>query len=448
MLRAAAPPFHRRLSLSLRALWPQQQAMATKTKAEDHPNNYVFGDALQRDANLPHSKSPALEFQVRATAGRARAAQMQLPHFLCETPMFMPVGTQGTVKGLTPDMLERCKCHLILGNTYHLGNRPGADAVEQLGGLHKFSGWDRAMLTDSGGFQMVSLLHLAQITEEGVTFCSPADGSSMLLTPEHSIAIQNRLGADILMALDDVVSSVADSPRRFAEATDRTTRWIDRCIAAHSRPQDQSLFAIVQGGLDAALRTKSLADLTARNLPGYAIGGLAGGEDKESFWKVVAQCAPELPAGKPRYVMGIGYPVDIVVCVALGADMFDSVFPTRTARFGVALVDTHGGFIKLKQAQFRDDEQPIDAACPCATCRKYSRAALHNALCHGTPAGASLVSVHNVAYTQNLTRSIREAIAGGTFPAFVQSFMCTQYGAAGCPEWVRNALTHVGIDVP
>lgn len=421
--------------------------MAFALQGTDHPCNYLWGDELQRHPDLPYSKSAALEFQVKATQGRARTAQMKLPHFLCETPMFMPVGTQGTVKGLTPDMLRAARCHLILGNTYHLGNRPGADSVARLGGLHAFSGWPRAMLTDSGGFQMVSLLHLADITEEGVTFQSPVDGSSMLLTPEHSIAIQNQLGADILMALDDVVPSTAVSPARFEEATYRTTRWLDRCIAAHSRPAEQNLFAIIQGGLDPRLRAISLEQLTARNTPGYAIGGLAGGEDKHHFWRIVAQCAAALPADRPRYVMGIGYPVDVVVCTALGADMYDSVYPTRTARFGVALASVDGGVLKLKSAKFAEDTRPLDSSCPCPVCRTYTRAYLHATLCKNLPAGATLVSQHNVAYMQNLTLAMRAAIRDGALPQFVRDFMRQQFPGARYPGWVVDALRHAGIEL-
>ncbi|XP_078441281.1 uncharacterized protein LOC144711223 isoform X2 [Wolffia australiana] len=281
--------------------------------------------------------SMALRFEVIGRFNRARASQLTLPHYVCHTPLFMPVGTQGTIKGLAYNQLEDIGCQIILGNTYHLALRPTAELLDDMGGLHKFMNWDRALLTDSGGFQMVSLLHLADITEKGVTFQSPADGQPMLLTPEESIQIQNKIGADIIMALDDVVKTTITGPR-VEEAMYRTLRWIDRCIAAHQRPHDQNLFGIVQGGLDPVLRDICVKGLVERNLPGYAIGGLSGGEDKDSFWRVVAQCTAALPEDKPRYVMGVGYPLDIVVCSALGADMYDCVYPTRTARFGTALV--------------------------------------------------------------------------------------------------------------
>ncbi|KIZ01392.1 queuine tRNA-ribosyltransferase [Monoraphidium neglectum] len=269
--------------------------------------------------SLPSSVSPALKFQVVAQQGRARTALMTLPHYVVETPVFMPVGTKGTVKGLTTEQLQDLDCHIILGNTYHLGNQPGHELVNSMGGLHGFINWPRGMLTDSGGFQMVSLLHLADITESGVEFQSPVDGSRMLLTPEESMAIQNGLGADIIMQLDDVVPATNVDPQRFEEATYRTTRWLDRCIKAHSRPNEQSLFPIVQGGFDVRLRDISLQQLVERDCPGYAIGGLAGGEGKDVFWRVVAQSTAGLPPGKPRYVMGIGYPLDIVICRWAGA---------------------------------------------------------------------------------------------------------------------------------
>ena len=298
------------------------------------------------------TSASALTFEVLSRFNRARVARMVLPHFVCETPMFMPVGTQGSVKGLTSQQLETLGCQVILGNTYHLENRPGSELVASAGGMHAFMNWRRGMLTDSGGFQMVSLLHLAEITEQGVTFQSPVDGAPMLLTPEHSIGIQNRIGADIIMALDDVVPALEASAARFEEAAHRTLRWIDRCVAAHARPSEQSLFGIVQGGTDARLRQLCLEGLVSRDLPGYAIGGLVGGEDKAAFWRTVAQCAAALPPGKPRYVMGVGYPLDIVVCSALGADMYDSVYPTRTGRFGTALVPE--GTLRLRDAKARE----------------------------------------------------------------------------------------------
>ncbi|ETV99775.1 queuine tRNA-ribosyltransferase, variant [Aphanomyces invadans] len=287
-------------------------------------------------------ESPALKLDVLHTHDRARACDLHLPHGTVHTPIFMPVGTQGTIKGITAEQmaLPPIDCKILLANTYHLALRPGTELLKDVGGLHDFMGWQRNILTDSGGFQMVSLLELAQITEVGVEFQSPVDGTTMLLTPEMSITHQNNIGADIIMALDDVAPSTIQDDARFLEATERTLRWIDRCIAAHKRPESQNLFGIVQGGLDTkpgGLRERCIQGLIDRNLPGYAIGGLAGGEDKTSFWTVVALCAERLPANKPRYLMGVGYPVDLVVCSALGVDMFDCVYPTRTGRFGTAI---------------------------------------------------------------------------------------------------------------
>jgi queuine tRNA-ribosyltransferase len=274
----------------------------------------------------------AMAFKILAECpvSKARAAVMSLPHADVETPVFMPVGTQGTLKGVTPRQLEGLDCRILLANTYHLGNRPGCDVLERVGGLHKFMGWNRALLTDSGGFQMVSLLKLAEITEDGVKFRSPHDDSEMVLTPEYSTQIQNTIGADIIMQLDDVVHS-STTGYRVEEAMWRTLRWLDRCISAHKKPDDQNLFGIVQGGLQPDLRKTCVEEMVKRGLPGYAIGGLSGGEEKDVFWRVVSLCTDLLPRDKPRYCMGVGYSVDLVVCSALGVDMYDCVFPTRTA---------------------------------------------------------------------------------------------------------------------
>eukprot|EP00921_Rhytidocystis_pertsovi_P015084 GHVQ01024125.1.p1 GENE.GHVQ01024125.1~~GHVQ01024125.1.p1 ORF type:complete len:350 (-),score=36.89 GHVQ01024125.1:3107-4156(-) len=290
----------------------------------------------------PIHSDKALSFTLLAKCERARVGILQLPHGPVITPIFMPVGTRGTIKGLTSAQVECLGPSIILGNTYHLANQPGKGVLDACDGLHNFMGWRRNLLTDSGGFQMVSLAKLSTVSEEGVEFESPVDGSLMMMTPERSIEMQNTIGADIMMALDDVVSSTCQDRNRMEEATHRTLRWLDRCIASHKKPQSQNLFGIVQGGLHTDLREISLDGLKSRNLPGYAIGGLSGGEAKDDFWKVVEQCTrPDtgLPEDRPRYLMGVGYPLDIVICVALGCDMFDCVYPCRTARFGTALVD-------------------------------------------------------------------------------------------------------------
>ena len=273
-----------------------------------------------------------LEFEIIAECSttKARTSKMHLSHYTAQTPMFMPVGTQGTMKGLNSQQLIDLDCHVILGNTYHLALRPGQELFDQVGGLHSFMNWPRGLLTDSGGFQMVSLLKLSTLTEQGVEFLSPRDGSPMLLTPERSIEIQNSIGADIIMQLDDVVAPTVE-PARLEEAMHRSIRWLDRCIQAHKHPSTQNLFPIIQGGLNLSWRAYCIQEMTKRNAPGYAIGGLSGGEEKDKFWRVVSHCTDLLPRDKPRYCMGIGYGEDLVVCSALGVDMYDCVFPTRTA---------------------------------------------------------------------------------------------------------------------
>ncbi|KAA8495052.1 Queuine tRNA-ribosyltransferase catalytic subunit 1 [Porphyridium purpureum] len=388
--------------------------------------------------------SPALKFELVAQCSvtRARATVLHLPHHGAETPMFMPVGTQGSVKGLSArQLLEDANVQVLLGNTYHLALRPGGDAMDALGGIHEFTQWPRGVLTDSGGFQMVSLLQFAQITEEGVHFQSPVDGTQMLLTPERSIHIQNQIGADIIMALDDVVSSTTTGPR-VEEAMHRTIRWIDRCIAAHAKKHCQNLFGIVQGGLDLEMRKWCLDELSRRNLPGYAIGGLSGGEEKDKFWRVVAFCTQRLPYDKPRYCMGVGYPIDLVVCVALGVDMFDCVYPSRTARFGTALVST--GLLKIRAKSMETDPRPIDQECSCPVCAKYSRAYLHALTPKDGTVAAQLITLHNICYMTQLMRSARQAIILDKFPQFVRDFMLKQYPRRNYPAWAVEALESVG----
>lgn len=353
----------------------------------------------------------------------------------------MPVGTQGTMKGLTSQQLTELDCQIILGNTYHLGMRPGTVILERAGGLHGFMNWKRALLTDSGGFQMVSLLKLAEITEEGVKFQSPHDGQEMLLTPEKSTEIQNSIGADIIMQLDDVVSSTTKGPR-VEEAMYRSIRWLDRCIMAHKRPTEQNLFAIIQGGLDPELRKTCVREMVKRNTPGIAIGGLSGGEEKSLFWRIVSLCTDLLPKTKPRYVMGVGYAVDLVVCSALGADMFDCVYPTRTARFGTALVPW--GQLHLKHKQYATDLEPIDRECACWTCKHHSRAYI-NSLLGREEVSCHLLTIHNIYYQMQLMRDIRESIKKDKFPEFVCSFMNRMYPDRTFPDWVVEALASVNI---
>jgi tRNA-guanine transglycosylase len=306
--------------------------------------------------------------------------------------------------------------------------------------------WPRGILTDSGGFQMVSLLQLAKITEEGVTFRSPHDGSTMVLTPEVSMHVQNQLGADIMMALDDVVSSTTTGPR-VEEAMHRTIRWIDRCIQAHQRKDQQNLFGIVQGGLDRRLRSICMRELVKRELPGYAIGGLSGGEKKDDFWKVVAQCTTPkygLPSSKPRYLMGVGYAVDLVVCSCLGVDMFDCVYPTRTARFGTALVPE--GCLQLKNARFAQDFRPLDEECKCLVCSNYTRAFLHT-VASKDQIGGQLLSYHNIAYQMRLMREMRQSIVEGDLPDWVRRFFKRQFPEGDYPSWAVDALAVAGISL-
>ena len=397
------------------------------------------------------TESPALRFFLESESGLARASTITLPHGKVDTPVFMPVGTYGAIKGLSPNELESSDAlqpQIILANTYHLGCRPGEDLLRETGGLHKFMRWNRNMLTDSGGFQMVSLLKLLTMNEEGVEFENPEDGSKMLLTPELSMRIQNAIGADIMMALDDVVSSTNDDVNRMMDSAKRTIRWLDRCIAAHSRPTDQNLYAIVQGGLDPSLRDYSLRECISRNLPGYAIGGLSGGEGKDKFWRVVAQCCSSLPRNKPRYLMGVGYPLDIVCCVALGVDQFDCVYPTRTARFGTALVP--GGQLRLTLSKYAEDGRPIQIDCECSTCCHYSRSYL-NSIAGKEPTGAKLITIHNIAFMLSLSRKMRLSIIKNTFPEFVREFITNMFppdSGVRPPTWVKDCLeTGAGITI-
>jgi len=393
------------------------------------------------------TKDSALSFTLMKCDGRARQAVITLPHGPLETPAFMPVGTQGTIKSLTADDTARCGPQLILSNTYHLGCRPGTEVIKKAGGLHKFMGWNRNLLTDSGGFQMVSLLKLAEVTETGVKFAHPETGDLLLLSPEESMRIQNVLGSDIMMALDDVVDAKFPDKERVAEAEERTVRWIDRCIEAHSKPLEQNLFGIIQGGLHEDLRLKNLRSMKERRdkLPGYAIGGLSGGESKKDFWPVVEICTRKdedggLPDDKPRYLMGVGHPLDIVICVAFGVDLFDCVYPTRTARFGTALYD--GGTMRLHQKQYDSQDIPIDADCPCYTCQNYTRKRL-KMMVRKEPAGCQLLSIHNITYMFRLGERMRAAIRNGRYSEFLIDYIKGLYPLEleRCPpSWVRDAV--------
>lgn len=411
-----------------------------KQMTEDSKRPRSVCDTEPAAKRIHKSPDGALTYELAGFDGRARSAVITLPHGEVLTPVFMPVGTYGAMKSVPSHDLEKLGPRIILANTYHVGNRPGPEFLKAFGGLHKFMKWNGNMLTDSGGFQMVSLAKLLSLTEEGVEFESPVDQSKMLLTPELSMGIQNSIGADIMMVLDDVVPSTCEDRDRVKEATERTIRWLDRCIEAHKRPKDQNLFAIVQGGLDEQLRDWSLAETIKRDTPGFAIGGLSGGESKSQFWRVVSQCTEKLPELKPRYVMGVGYPLDIVCCVALGADMFDCVYPTRTARFGTALVA--GGQMRLSHSSFKTDVGVIDPTCPCRACSglKISRAYLHP-LAGKEPVAARLISEHNLVYMMKFMSGIRESIIENRFEEFVAQFLTKMYrGKFRPPRWVRDCL--------
>ncbi|KAF7559834.1 hypothetical protein G7046_g4332 [Stylonectria norvegica] len=398
--------------------------------------------------------SPALTFELvaRCSTTRARASILTLPHGPVQLPMFMPVATQASLKGLTPEQLEETGCRLCLNNTYHLGLKPGQDVLEAIGGAHKLQGWKYNILTDSGGFQMVSLLKLATITEKGVEFLSPHDGSPMLLTPEHSMSLQNTIGSDIMMQLDDVLVTTSPDKARMREAMERSVRWLDRCIAAHKNPDRQNLFCIIQGGLDLDMRRECCREMLARDTPGIAIGGLSGGEAKADYCRVVEACTALLPELKPRYVMGIGYPEDLVVSVALGADMFDCVWPTRTARFGNAV--TKHGVLNLRNQRFATDFGPIEDGCGCMCCRKpdaggmgITRAFVHHNASKETVA-AHLLTIHNVFYQLNLMREVRQTVIEDRFPAYVRQFFAGLYDdKSKYPDWAVDALQTVGIDL-
>ncbi|KAJ7132753.1 tRNA-guanine(15) transglycosylase-like protein [Mycena crocata] len=365
-------------------------------------------------------------------------------------PTFMPVATQAAIKGLTPQQVESLGISLILNNTYHLNLRPGMKVLTEAGGAHKFQGWDKNLLTDSGGFQLVSLSKFTTITEEGALFESPFTGEPTMLTPEESISIQHAIGGDIIMQLDDVVPSLTLDRDRVEEAMERSVRWLDRCIAHHTlsgKETTQNLFAIVQGGLDFELRDRCLVQMIERKdkVAGFAIGGLSGGEEKDIFWQIVRQCTEKLPEDRPRYCMGIGFAEDLLVCVALGVDMADCVFPTRTARFGVAL--TPQGPLNLRLAKYAKDFKPIDVNCSCPTCAQgTSRAMLHHIISKET-AAAHAVTLHNITFQAQIMGSARDAILNGTFPDYLRTFFAKYFEDVGYPKWCVDALRSVGVDL-
>ncbi|MBE9221837.1 tRNA guanosine(34) transglycosylase Tgt [Cyanobacterium stanieri LEGE 03274] len=343
---------------------------------------------------------------------KARAGIFHTPHGIVETPKFMPVGTVGTVKGITPAQLKDAHAQMILGNTYHLHIRPGEDIVSKAGGLHGFMNWEQPILTDSGGFQVFSLAQMRKISEEGVKFRSPKDGKIINMTPEHSIQIQNALGADVIMAFDECPPATA-TREEVITATDRTYRWLKRCMDAHQKPHSQALFGIVQGGIFQDLRNQAAHDLTQLDLPGYAIGGVSVGEKPELIHEIVRQTTPLLPAHKPRYLMGVGTYKEMVIAIASGIDLFDCVIPTRVGRHGAALVQ--GERWNIKNARFKEDFTPLDGECSCYTCQNFSRAYLNHLLRAHEMLGYILISLHNIHEMINFTNKIRNSIINDTF---------------------------------
>ena len=358
--------------------------------------------------------------QACCSQTKARAGVFNTPHGILETPRFMPVGTIGTVKGITPAQLQATHAQMILANTYHLHIQPGEEIVKAAGGLHKFMAWEAPILTDSGGFQVFSLSKLRKISEEGVMFRSPRDGRMINLTPEKSIQIQNALGADVIMAFDECPPYPAEYDE-VAAATQRTYRWLKRCIQAHERPQEQALFGIVQGGVYADLRSRAARDLVELDLPGYAIGGVSVGEPAELINDIVKVTAPLLPNHKPRYLMGVGTYREMAQAIAAGIDMFDCVIPTRLGRHGAVLVQ--GERWNLKNARFREDFTSLDSSCSCYTCQNFSRAYLSHLIRSREMLGYILLSIHNIAELVGFTVRIREAILSDRFTEEFASYL-------------------------
>ena len=361
---------------------------------------------------------PGLTFTIHATDGAARTGVIATARDEIRTPAFMPVGTAATVKAMKPQDVRASGADIILGNTYHLMLRPGAERIARLGGLHAFMGWDRPILTDSGGYQVMSLSELTKVTEEGVAFASHLDGSRHMLSPERSMEIQRLLDSDIAMAFDQLVPATASRSEHEA-AMERSMRWAERSKAAFSGPG--ALFGIQQGGLDEELRGRSAEALKAIGFDGYAIGGLAVGEGQEAMCRVLDFAAPMLPADRPRYLMGVGKPDDLVESVLRGVDMFDCVLPTRSGRTGQAF--TAGGPINIRNARFAEDKEPLEPGCPCPTCTQFERAYVHHLVRSGEILGAMLMTEHNLWFYQRLMQGMRDAIAEARLAVFALDFL-------------------------
>ena len=363
-----------------------------------------------------------MQFNVSATDGKARRGELTFPRGTVQTPAFMPVGTYGTVKGMLPRDIVEIGAEIILGNTFHLMLRPGTDVVKAHGDLHDFTQWQGPILTDSGGFQVFSLGDMRKITEEGVKFKSPIDGSSVFIDPETSIQVQRDLGSDVVMIFDECTPYPATEKEAY-QSMQLSLRWAERSKVAHA-DSPSALFGIVQGGMYENLRNESLAGLEQIGFDGYAIGGLSVGEPKEDMIRILDHLADKLPAEKPRYLMGVGKPADLVEGVRRGIDMFDCVMPTRNARNGHLFTST--GVIKIRNAVHRHDTSPLDAECDCYTCTNFSRGYLHHLEKCGEMLGAQLNTIHNLRYYQTLMAGLREAIAAGRLDDFVAEFYAKQ----------------------
>jgi queuine tRNA-ribosyltransferase len=378
----------------------------------------------------PPAPTP-FRFGLEGHSGKARAGTFHTPHGPVETPAFMPVGTHGAVKAMTPDQVRATGAQMILSNTYHLTLRPGEALVAKLGGLHQFMRWPGPILTDSGGFQVFSLPG-KEISDQGVRFRNEVDGSTMDLTPERSIEIQNALGADVIMAFDECTPFPADETLA-ATGVRRTLSWIERCLRAHTRPEAQALFGIVQGSVYPKLRERCAAGLVALDLPGYAIGGVSVGEGHELLCRVTEHAAPLLPEHKPRYLMGVGLPEDMLAAIGFGIDMFDCVIPTRYARS--ATVFTSRGRIRLTNRRYRRDGYPIDLSCDCTACvGGFSRAYLHHLFAANEILSAILCSIHNVHFYERMVQGARAAILGGRFEEWRRAFLAGYAGSDGAVE--------------
>ncbi len=401
------------------------------------PQGTLAQDAISspqapQDAPQTIPGKPLFEIVAEDPGSGARAGILHTPHGDVPTPVYMPVGTQATVKTVTPDELREAGATLILGNTYHLYLRPGPDVIASLGGLHRFMGWNGPILTDSGGFQVFSLASNRTISEDGVTFRSHIDGSLHTFTPELVVATQEQLGSDILMPLDECTPYPC-SWAYAREALERTHRWAERSLRAHRRT-DQALFGILQGSVYADLRAESARVLAEMGFPGFAIGGLSVGEPKETMYAMLEVCIPLLPRDRPRHLLGVGSPEDIIEGIARGIDLFDCVLATRIARHGTLLV--RSGRLNIRNAQFERDPRPIEEGCGCYTCRHFSRAYLRHLFQSGELLGLRLATLHNLFFLLELTRQARESILAGRFQAFRESFLATFQPV---PEEVRQA---------